>query len=88
MCSCKYECLYIISLFLCAYISTSLFCVHADFVLIDILILFLGYKEARNCLNQRFIEEQMYHSSYAVYSFPNFLVFISIMRVWKLTGIE
>jgi len=28
----------------------------------------------------------MYHSSYAVYSFPNLLVFISIMRVWKLMG--
>jgi len=44
--------------------------------------------EARNCLDHRFIEEQMYHSSYAVYSFPNLLVFISIMRVWKLMGIE
>jgi len=49
---------------------------------------FLGYREARNGLDHRFIEEQMYHSSYAVCSFPNLLVFISIMRVWKLLGIE
>jgi hypothetical protein len=71
---------------LCAYISTSLFCVHAGCVLHNILILFLGYIEARNCLDHRFIEELMYHYSYAVYSFPNLLLFISIMKVWKWMG--
>jgi hypothetical protein len=76
------------TIFLCAYIFTSFICVHADFVLHDIWYFLGGYREARNYLDHRFIEEQMYHGNYAVYSFPNLLVFIPIMRVWKLMGIE
>jgi len=50
------------------------------------LILLLGYREARNCLDHEIYRRSSVPNSYAVYSYPNFLVFISIMSVWKLMG--
>ena len=82
MCSCTYDFLRILSV--CIYLHIPLLCACRMCIMQHFDNFCWDTEKPETAWITRFIEQQVYLIVIAVYSFPNLLVFISVMSIWKL----